>query len=98
MNQPYDPIIEKVRERLKNHVRVPRRGSIEHRLMQELANGYPNFKNAIARELVDTYNIDPDLATKYAFMPEIDKEIMEDIAWHNIWGQNIGLIRQWMNL
>ncbi|MBD8839439.1 hypothetical protein IFU39_16625 [Paenibacillus sp. CFBP 13594] len=81
VNQPYDPIIEKVRERLKNHVRIPKVGSIEAKLMQQQVLGYPNFKKAIAKELVDTYNITPDLATEYAFSDEINDQIMDDIAW-----------------
>lgn len=81
INQPYDEIIEKVNERQKNHVRAPKVGSIEHKLMQQKLRGYPNFKNAIAKELVNTYNIAPELATKYAFSDEIDEQIMDDIAW-----------------
>ncbi|WP_440110248.1 hypothetical protein [Paenibacillus sp. QZ-Y1] len=34
VNQPYDPIIEEVKETFNNHVRVPKKGSIEHKLIQ----------------------------------------------------------------
>lgn len=81
VNQPNDPIIEEIKERLKNHVRSPKKGSFEHRLMRQRIQGYPNFKNAIARELINTYNIEPELATKYALSDEIHDQIMDDIAW-----------------
>jgi hypothetical protein len=86
VNQPYDQIIEEINERLRNHVRSPKKGSIEHKLMQQRLQGYPNFKNTIAKELIDTHNITPELATKYAFSDEINDQIMDDIAWAQYMG------------
>jgi hypothetical protein len=42
---------------------------------------YPNFKKGIAETLVHNFSVGYEDALRLAFMPEIDKKIMEDVPW-----------------
>lgn len=42
---------------------------------------YPNFKNAIAKELESVYGFDKELALKAAFSQDVNDELLDDINW-----------------
>lgn len=53
----------------------------EQRMAEQKKLRYPNFKKGIADTLVQNYAVNYEEALRLAFMPEIDKEIMDDVAW-----------------
>jgi hypothetical protein len=59
----------------------------EKRMDEQSKLGYPNFKKGIADALSQNFELDYENALHLAFLPEIDKQIMDDV----VWAQHMGI-------
>lgn len=53
----------------------------EKKMDEQIKLRYPNFKRGIAETLVQNFDVDYEKAMYLAFLPEIDKQIMNDVPW-----------------
>jgi hypothetical protein len=72
----------------KQLIRSQKMESIEERRLKfndyaivQRKYNYPNFKNAIVKELTDTYDLKHITAVQLVFSSEWNKHIIDDIAW-----------------